>query len=184
VVATSALRLARSKSEDLAFFGDFAQSAGAGWWIASTLLPIFLSFAAFTLAYWLIPARRIRLRHIVPGALLAAVLFEAVKVGFNIYLEHFTEYNIIFGSLGAVIAFLFWVYLSANILLLGAEVVSELPDVMAGHFDAVQPSNKPRHSFGQKVVRLLRSLVVRPGEDEVSQSLSSSQNEPRQDARR
>src|SRR5688572_23626489 len=185
VFATSALRLARTKSEDLAFFGDFAESLGGGWWIASTLLPMVLSFAAFFFAYWLIPARRIQPKYIVPGAILAAILFEAVKIGFNVYIEHFTEYNLIFGSLGAVIAFLFWVYLSANILLLGAEVVSELPDVMAGHFDATQPSSKPRRSLSQKVVRLLRSLVVRPREeDPASQALSSQPNESRQDAPR
>ena len=185
VFATSALRLARSKSEDLAFFGDFAESLGGGWWIASTLLPIVLSFLAFFFAYWLIPARRIQPKYIVPGAIFAAVLFEAVKIGFNVYIENFTEYNLIFGSLGAVIAFLFWVYLSANILLLGAEVVSELPDVMAGHFDATQSSNKPRRSFGQKVTLLLRGLVVRPREeDPASQALSGTQGEPRQDAPR
>jgi membrane protein len=185
VFATGALRVVRSKSEDLAIVGDIADSLGAGWWVASTLLPIILSFVAFFLAYWLIPARRIRPKYIVPGALFAAVLFEAVKIGFNVYIEHFTEYNLIFGSLGAVIAFLFWVYLSANILLLGAEVVSEMPDVMAGHFDAPQPSNKPRRSFGQKVLRLLRSLVIRQRDEEPSsQALSGPPNDQRQDAPR
>jgi membrane protein len=183
VFATSALRIARSKSEDLSFVGDIAQNLGWGWWVASTLLPIALSFVAFFLVYWLIPARQVRARYIVPGAIFAAVLFEGVKVGFNVYLEHFTEYNLIFGSLGAVIAFLFWVYLSANILLLGAEVVSELPDVMAGHYDATQPSTRPPRSFGQKVTRLLRSLVVRPREDDATtRATSGAQSEGRQDA--
>lgn len=183
VFATSALRLVRTKSEDLAFIGELSQSLGDGWWVASTLLPILLSFVAFFLAYWLIPARRIQPRYIAVGAVLAAILFEAVKIGFNVYIEHFTEYNLIFGSLGAVIAFLFWVYLSANILLLGAEVVSELPDVMAGHFDAKQPSTAPRRSFGQKALRFLRGLVLRPREDgSSSQTLSSTQTEHRQDA--
>ena len=150
--------------------------------MATALLPLVLSFVAFFLAYWLIPARRIQPRYIVPGALLAAVLFEAVKIGFNVYIEHFTEFNLIFGSLGAVIAFLFWVYLSANILLLGGEVVSELPDVMAGHFDATQPSNAPRRSFGQKAVRFLRGLIIRPRDD--APPLSSAQTENRQDTPR
>lgn len=183
VFATGALRIARTKSEDLNVVGDIAQSLGPGWWVASTVLPMLLSFVAFFFAYWLIPARRIRPRYIIPGAILAAVLFEIVKIGFNVYLEHFTEYNLIFGSLGAVIAFLFWVYLSANILLLGAEVVSEMPDVMAGHFDAKQPSNKPQRSFRQKVLRLLRGLVVRPSDDDATpQALTSTPTEPRQDA--
>jgi uncharacterized BrkB/YihY/UPF0761 family membrane protein len=65
--------------------------------------------------------------------------------------------------LGAVVAFLFWVYLSANILLLGAEVVSETPDVMAGRFDERLPG--PQRTTRQKVIRLLRSLILRPKDE-------------------
>jgi hypothetical protein len=60
-----------------------------------------------------------------------------------------------------VVAFLFWVYLSANILLFGAEVVSELPDVMAGHFDERKVEGA-RVTNREKVTRFLRSLVMRP----------------------
>jgi membrane protein len=170
VVATSALRLARSASEDLHFLGDLPESMGAAWWLASTALPIAISFLAFFFVYWLIPARRTPARYVLPGALLAAVLFEVVKVGFSIYLENFASYNVVFGSLGAVVAFLFWVYLSANILLLGAEFVSELPDVLAGRFDERAPSTGPQRTTKEKVLRLLRSLVIRPRADRHSRS--------------
>ena len=163
VVATSALRLARSASQDLHYLGNLPEKLGAAWWIASTALPIAISFAAFFLTYWLIPARRTRAKYVVPGALLAATLFEIVKVGFTVYLEHFSSYDVVFGSLGAVVAFLFWVYLSSNILLLGAEFVSEMPDVMAGRFDLRTPG--PPRTNKEKVVRLLRSLVLRPRDD-------------------
>ncbi|HWC30822.1 MAG TPA: YihY/virulence factor BrkB family protein, partial [Dehalococcoidia bacterium] len=162
IVATSALRLARSASEDLHFLGDLPENLGAAWWIAATALPIAISFMAFFLVYWLIPARRTHARYVAPGALLAAILFEIVKIGFSIYLENFSSYDIIFGSLGAVVAFLFWVYLSANILLFGAEVVSELPDVMAGRFDERAPAVGPPQSARSKAAGFLRSLVLRP----------------------
>ena len=165
VVATSALRLARTASEDLHFLGDLPENLGAAWWAASAALPIAISFVAFFLVYWLIPARRTHARYVVPGALLAAVLFEVVKVGFSIYLENFASYDVIFGSLGAVVAFLFWVYLSANILLLSAEFVSELPDVMAGRFDERAPAPGPRKTSREKVLRLLRSLILRPKDE-------------------
>jgi membrane protein len=163
VVATSALRLARTASEDLHYLGDLPENLGAAWWVASTALPIAISFVAFFFTYWLIPARRTRAKYVVAGALLAAVLFEVVKLGFTIYLENFSSYDVVFGSLGAVVAFLFWVYLSANILLLGAEFVSETPDVMAGRFDVRQPG--PRRTAKQKAVRLLRSLIMRPKDE-------------------
>jgi membrane protein len=98
---------------------------------------------------------------VVGGALLAAMLFEVVKVGFTIYLENFSSYDVVFGSLGAVVAFLFWVFLSANILLLGAEIVSETPAVMSGRFDVKEPATGPQRSNTQKVLRLLRSLIIR-----------------------
>jgi membrane protein len=171
IVATSALRFAKRTSEDADFVGRLAEALGFAWWVASIALPILLSCVAFFLVYWLIPARRVRPIHILAGAIIAAILFEATKVGFNVYLENFTSYDVIFGSLGAVVAFLFWVYLSANILLLGAEFVSETPAVAAGRYDVKAPARGPRVSPGQKVVRFLRSLVFRSrSEDEARPS--------------
>jgi membrane protein len=171
IVATSVLRFAKRASEDADFVGRLAEGFGFAWWVASIALPILLSCIAFFLVYWLMPARRVRPIHILPGAIIAAFLFEATKVGFNVYLENFTSYDVIFGSLGAVVAFLFWVYLSANILLLGAEFVSETPAVAAGRYDVKAPSTGPGLSLGQKVLKFLRSLVIRSrSEDEARPS--------------
>ena len=85
--------------------------------------------------YKLIPDVRTRFRHVWTGALLAALLFELIKNGFALYLRYFGNYDAVYGSLGAVIAFLFFIYLSSIILLLGAEVASEWPRVLHGHYD-------------------------------------------------
>jgi membrane protein len=162
IAATSTLRIARNASADVPIFGPAAQSLGLGWEVAAFLLPVLISFVAFFLVYWLVPAQRIRPRYIVPGALFAALLFEVVKVGFNLYLENFGNYDVVFGSLGAVVAFLFWVYLSANIMLLGGELASELPGVAGGLYDRGTSPPGPSRSFGQKVLRLALSLVMHP----------------------
>ena len=47
-------------------------------------------------------------------------------------MEHFGSYNVVFGALGAVAVFLFWVYLNASIMIFGAEVAAEYPRVRAG----------------------------------------------------
>ena len=161
IAATSLLRIARRTSEDLALVGDAARALGFGWEIVAFLTPILISFVAFFLVYWLVPARRFQPRYIVPGALLAAVLFEVVKVGFTIYLENFSNYDVVFGSLGAVVAFLFWVFLSANTILLGAELASELPGVAGGLYDQPSRPSGPQRSLGEKVLRLARGLVLR-----------------------
>jgi membrane protein len=176
IAGTSLLRFAQRTSEDLPILGNAPHALGAGWWAASLVLPILVSCAAFFLVYWLVPARRIRARYLLPGAVLAAVLFEAVKIGFNVYLENFSNYDLVFGSLGAVVAFLFWVYLSANILLLGGEVAALTPAVAAGIYDEPGPSTGPRRTLGEKVIRELRKLVMQPKPDAELQ-------QPREDGR-
>jgi membrane protein len=165
VAATSLLRIARRTTESLPILGDAPEALGFGWLIASIALPILISFVAFFLVYWLVPAQRLHARYIVPGALLAAVLFEAGKIGFNVYLENFSNYDVIFGSLGAVVAFMFWVYLSASFLLLGAELSSELPAVAAGVYDKREAPSGPKRPLKEKAYRFLRSLVLRPAEE-------------------
>ena len=63
---------------------------------------------------------------ITPGSILAAILWLMLTVGFGIYVADFGNYNATYGSLGAVVVFLTWLYLSAYVLLLGAEINAEL----------------------------------------------------------
>ena len=63
---------------------------------------------------------------ITPGSVIAAVLWLLLTIGFGLYVADFGNYNATYGSLGAVIVFLTWLYLSAYVLLLGAEVNAEL----------------------------------------------------------
>ena len=95
-------------------WGRSRAGLGLGWAVAAVVVPAALSFAAFAVLYWLVPATHVRLRHVWPGALLAAALFEAAKQAFGVYLEHFSRYDLVFGSLGAVAAFLFLSYSSAR----------------------------------------------------------------------
>ena len=63
---------------------------------------------------------------ITPGSLIAAVLWLLLTIGFSLYVADFGNYNATYGSLGAVIVFLTWLYLSAYVLLFGAEINAEL----------------------------------------------------------
>ncbi|OFW63022.1 MAG: hypothetical protein A2Y74_03435, partial [Actinobacteria bacterium RBG_13_63_9] len=164
IAATGFLRAVRQRSEDIPYLGDAAEHAGFVWDAASFLIPLALSFLAFTVMYWIIPAAKVRARDVWPGALVAAFLFEVVKVGFSVYLENFSNYDLVYGSLGAVAAFIFWVYLSVNILLLGAEVASEYPRVLRGDYAQAAPA--PARPLRETLRAGLRGLFVRDDKDE------------------
>ena len=63
---------------------------------------------------------------ITPGAIVAVALWAFVSWGFSTYLENFGNYDRVYGSLGAVIALLMWLYLSGFVVLLGAIVDVEV----------------------------------------------------------
>jgi len=162
--ATGFLRVVRQRSEDIPYLGDAAEQAGFLWDATSFLIPLALSFLAFTFLYWVVPATKVRLRDVWLGALVAAFLFEVTKVGFSIYLENFSNYDLVYGSLGAVAAFLFWIYLAANILLFGAEVASEYPRVLRGDYAEARPA--PARPLRETVRARLRGLFVHERKDE------------------
>jgi membrane protein len=122
IAFTAALRYAAGTEDDIPLIGEMARDSSFLLAPVRLLLPFVLTFGAFFAVYWLVPASGNRRRgDFAAGALLAAVLFELLKHGFAFYLGHFTNYALVFGPIGAIIAFLFWLYLSANILLYGAE---------------------------------------------------------------
>ncbi|MBT8411968.1 MAG: YihY/virulence factor BrkB family protein [Octadecabacter sp.] len=59
---------------------------------------------------------------VTPGSVLVIVLWFGVSIGFSIYVANFSNYNEVYGSIGAVIALLFWFYLSAFLVLVGASL--------------------------------------------------------------
>src|SRR3546814_19273936 len=73
------------------------------------------------------PSRRgARWQWVSWGAAAATLLWLVGSIGFSIYVRHFASYNETYGSLGAVVILLMWFWLSAYILLLGAELNAEL----------------------------------------------------------
>lgn len=61
-------------------------------------------------------------KEILPGIIAALISWMAVSIGFSFYVENFANYSVIYGTLGAVIVLLMWLYMTAVILILGAEL--------------------------------------------------------------
>jgi membrane protein len=158
--ATAFLRIVRTNSTRLGALGDAADSAGPLWDLASYAIPLVFSVVAFTALYCLVPSRLRSPRDVWPGAVVAAVVFEGAKLGFSVYIENFTHYDIVMGSLGAVAVFLLWIYVSANIMLFGAEIASEYRRVPETGYE--QPSMEGlKPPLTERAWDAFRTLFVR-----------------------
>jgi membrane protein len=132
--------------------GEFlATKAGLGPQFAATWnivqWPIGLAFVllAFVLLYRYAPdLHGLEWDHVIPGAIIAVVLWLVVSIGFRIYLHYFNHYGAMYGSLGAVIILMLWFYLSGAAILIGGEVNSEIEHASAeeGEPDARLPGEK------------------------------------------
>jgi membrane protein len=78
------------------------------------------------LYYWGPCRARPRWRWLTAGSVIAATLWLVVSVLFSWYAANFAKYNETYGSLGAIVAFMMWVWLSTVVVLLGGEVDEQI----------------------------------------------------------
>ena len=96
------------------------------WQIISFASTLAVIFVVFVLIYRLLPRVDVTYRDVWLGALIAAIAWTLVKEGFAYYLgSNFANYDAVYGTLGAVVALLTWIYLSSLIILVGAEFTAE-----------------------------------------------------------
>ena len=94
------------------------------WLLNAGRFPALLLFMAAGLAvlYWIGPNRRSRYRPLTWGAVLATLLWVVVSGAFSIYTASFSSYNETYGTLGAIVILLMWLFLTAFMVLIGAEI--------------------------------------------------------------
>lgn len=85
---------------------------------------------AFAFIYCWGPSRLRSGTPIMPGAVIAALLWAIISYLFRLYVEHFGTYNRTYGAIGAVIILLLWLYLSSLVMLLGAQLNVTVGEVM------------------------------------------------------
>lgn len=140
ILVTFLLQVVRATTNSLPVIGE---ATGPLWAITAFVVPLLISFTAFTVVYKFVPNTEVEWKHALIGAAVPAMLFEVTKFGFSFYLSYFGNYEATYGSFGAVIAFLFWAYLTGIYLILGAEVASEYPRVHAGYHDIPEALRPP-----------------------------------------
>ena len=104
-------------------FADPGTGRLLGW--LSALVPALISAIAFTVLYRTMPRNEVRWRDVWFGGLLAGVVWEGARQLFAWYLANFARHSLVYGSVAAIIGVLLWAYLSAMILLGGAEFTAQ-----------------------------------------------------------
>jgi len=98
-------------------------------WVIATLT----SIAVIALIYHNAVPRTQPWHSVIPGATLATAMWFSSTLLFGFYLQHYADYSIIYGSLGAAIALLVWMYMISLVILVGAEFNAMLfPRAMLG----------------------------------------------------
>jgi membrane protein len=106
---------------DVELLDDFYESFL--WLLLSGLVPLVLTFLIFMSLYRWIPNTKVRWSEAFWGALVASVGWELTTNLFTYFLSQgILQYKVVYGSLGTMIALLFWIYLNSTIILLGAHL--------------------------------------------------------------
>ncbi|TWI57480.1 membrane protein [Pseudomonas duriflava] len=91
--------------------------AWARWPVAVILLML-----AVAVIYYVAPDVEQDFRFITPGSVLAVIVWIAASLGFAYYVQNFSNYNAMYGSIGTIIILLLYLYISSAVLLFGAEI--------------------------------------------------------------
>ena len=107
--------------------------------VAILLLMVFVA-----LVYYMFPNINQPFRFITPGAILAVLVWLAASFGFSFYVSNYVNLHAIYGGLGAIIVLLLYIFISAAVLLFGAEVNAEIYQQFAdGEDGGEQIQKKP-----------------------------------------
>jgi membrane protein len=148
VVSAVAVVLTGPVAEQVGKLFGVGDSALTAWNIAKWPVLVLIVAFMFAVLYYSAPnVRQPGMRSVLPGGVLAVVLWIVASAAFAFYVANFASYNKTYGSLGGVIVFLVWLWLTNLAILLGAEFNAERARtryIKAGHTPDQEPYLPPR----------------------------------------
>ncbi len=132
----SVVRMAETR-----WFGSIAETSPLLQWlsgVSADYAATALLIVCVALVFYYLPNAPVRFRDVWPGAILVGVAWRVALAGFSWYVRDLASWNLIHGSIAAVVVFLIWVYVCAVILLYGVQMTasySRLQDVAARNPD-------------------------------------------------
>ena len=121
LVIASMVRLAQTRLNEV-----FVRSPWLDWLsgLAASYVATMLLIGCVALIFYFIPNTKVRFRDVWPGAILVGVLWRVAFLLFSWYASDLATWNVIHGSIAAVVVFLLWIYISAVILIYGVEMTA------------------------------------------------------------
>lgn len=89
------------------------------WLVLRWPVTMALYFMMVSYSYYILPSQRLKFRQIMPGSVFASVGMLVVTLGFKLYTEYMSNYDILYGSMAAIVAVMMWFYFLAWALVLG-----------------------------------------------------------------
>jgi membrane protein len=111
-------------------------TAPAAW---TRLVPPALVMMAFSMLYYVVPNRPVRIADAAAGGIVAGLLFATLRGVFAVYVGSSQSYDTLYGALAVIPIFLAWLYLSWVVILVGAEITAALPERRHGRLDKPGP---------------------------------------------
>jgi membrane protein len=114
-------------AKELAALVGLEQVVAEVWDLTKWPLVVVFVLSVFAVLYWAAPDVRDRgFQWITPGGVVATAAWVVGSVGYALYIDGFADYNKLYGSLGALIGFLIWLWLSNMAMLYGVELNAQL----------------------------------------------------------
>ena len=145
IVIVSAAKVAQTS-----WFGALEVRSPIVAWLSSVSanqLATLLLVGCVALVFYFIPNTKVRFRDVWPGALLVGLLWRGALSAFSWYARDLAAWNVIHGSVTAVVIFLLWIYVSAVILLYGVEMTAayvRMQDAVERHPHMAAPAEDYR----------------------------------------
>jgi membrane protein len=146
-----------------------------GWMIVQYPLAFAFLVAAFWLIYYILPDFPQHKKQILVGAVIAAALWVIATTLFRLYVIHFTTFNKAYGTIGAVLLLLSWMYYSMVVVLAGGELNAEI----AKGTGEVAP--QPKSEYDRKVAAAQSERAAEDRHEERKKEAKEKQSEEKRD---
>jgi len=127
----------------ISFIQSYVFSKGHFWFyifaFTRWIIIVFIFFVTVSILYRYGPAHKQRWNFLNPGSIMATCLAVLTSLGFTYYINHFSHYNKIYGSLGTLIVVMLWLYLNSLIVLMGFELNANI-DFARRNIKVVKPN--------------------------------------------